>query len=451
MTYSEQFDSLVQEHFDISDKATRQCIVALEDSEQTQLLTALSSALYDNIVNKVDKIDFGTIPNSRGDITKVEGFENTVNCLNIMRQLVMEYKENPAIVDTVLAAIENIKVRKGTFMKAYSLKLEFPMILYNLITLSIEQSVSFLISVCIQYIKDPDSNNVMSALDKVAYNNTRDNLLYEQLASFNEFCSNGQLDLLIKDIMKNGGKLAEDAGIDDTGAGVNQIVINVGKDISSDKEICVKKNDCPEPKCEKPEGEGVDCSESPLANDEPELPAAGGDNVPSGDIINSVPNNDNPDMVQVNGCTDNDHLNEAVPIPVIVGAITAGTALALKGVSFLIKAAIPLIRNVVYFAINSRVKFSDYLATQAQFLEINAYKLDYSTTSNLDDDKKAKVVAKQLKIAEKLKAMSNKLAIDNKKASVDGIKMSKDDIKKIKIDDLGDELPPEIQSKSILF
>ena len=74
-----EFQSIVNEYFDVvHDDATRKCIVALEDSEQSQLLSALASALYDKVVGKVYEIDFGTIPKSRGDITKVDGYENTV-------------------------------------------------------------------------------------------------------------------------------------------------------------------------------------------------------------------------------------------------------------------------------------------------------------------------------------------------------------------------------------
>ena len=47
MAILNDYNQLIREHFDISDTATRKCIVALEDTEQTQLLAALSSALYD--------------------------------------------------------------------------------------------------------------------------------------------------------------------------------------------------------------------------------------------------------------------------------------------------------------------------------------------------------------------------------------------------------------------
>ena len=127
-----EYNQIIREFFDISDTGTRKCIIALEDAQQSQLLMALSSALYDKIVEKVDKIDFGTIPQSRGDITKVDGFDNTVECLNIIRKMVVEYKEDTTIVDTVLTAIDNVKKYKTIFMKAYSLGVELPMVIHHI-------------------------------------------------------------------------------------------------------------------------------------------------------------------------------------------------------------------------------------------------------------------------------------------------------------------------------
>ena len=159
---------LIREYFDISDERTRKMILA-EDGNDTQLLTALTNALYDKIVSNVDKIDFGSIPRSRGDITKVEGFENTVECINIIRKIVVEYKQDTVIVDNVLGAIENIKTRKAQFIKGYATNTEFPMVLYNLVVLAIEQTVSFLIATTIQFIKDPTKFQIVQKVERYTY------------------------------------------------------------------------------------------------------------------------------------------------------------------------------------------------------------------------------------------------------------------------------------------
>ena len=43
------YDVIIKEHFDLFDAPTRRLIVSLEDGEQTQMLSALSNALYQGI------------------------------------------------------------------------------------------------------------------------------------------------------------------------------------------------------------------------------------------------------------------------------------------------------------------------------------------------------------------------------------------------------------------
>ena len=422
--FRDEYNKIIREHFDISDDATRKCIVALEDGEETQLLSALSSALYDKIVEKVDQIDFGTIPISRGDITKVDGFENTVDCLNIIRSIVMEYKQDPAIVDIVLTAIENIKMRKGTFVKAYSLNVEFPMVLYNLITLAIENSVSFLIAVCIQYIKDPDTQTTEAALDKVAYNNTKDNLLFTQLNNFNKACATGDIDVALKEVMKNGGKISESLynNEDPTDAGT----IEYGNPIcpKCGSNPCVCKVNSPFQTFDNEEDNCPDCEE-----DHTELPPA-----------DSIASNEEP--VSEFG------IGTAIGI---TGAIAGAGFLGLKAAKALVSIIIPALRSIAYFFVNSVVKFSDCLAVQSQFIEANAYKLQFSDNSKLDDKKKAKVVQKQLKVAKALKSIANKFAINDKTATKKAKDLQKQEEKQLKIEDIKDELPSDIYAKSVLF
>ena len=201
--FKSEYDKIIRENFDLSDRYTRQYIATLEDAGQEQLLNTLSSAMYDNIVAKVDEIDFGTIPMSRGDITKVEGFENTMQCLDIIRRLVIEYKQSSGVVDVVISAIQNVKDRKAIFIKSYVLNVELPMLIYNSIVMSIERSVSLLIATCIEYIKDPMSSSPKAALNKVAYQRTMDDVMFKQLISFNNMCANGSLDKVIDAVLKN--------------------------------------------------------------------------------------------------------------------------------------------------------------------------------------------------------------------------------------------------------
>jgi hypothetical protein len=210
--FKKDYDEIIREHFDLSDKYTRQYIVSLDEgADQDKLLMTLSSALYDNIVAKVDDIDFGTIPMSRGDITKVEKFEMTEQSLDLVRRLAIEYKQNPSIVDIIITAIQNVKDNKSLFIKGYALNVELPMLMYNLITLCIIRATSMIIATCVKYISDPQTNTMRQALDKVSYERTQDDVMFKQLASFNSLCKDGSMVKMLNNAIKNNGKIHEDA------------------------------------------------------------------------------------------------------------------------------------------------------------------------------------------------------------------------------------------------
>ena len=432
MFYNYNIDQILRENFDISDKATRKYLVSLDEDDKSAVATALASALYDKIVKRVDDIDFGTIPKSMGDITKVDGFNNTVECLNIIKNLVLEYKESTEIVDTVINAIENIKARKATFMRGFATKTDLVTTTYNLIVLAIEHSVSFLISVCIEYIKNSDTKTIDMALDKTAYNNAHDNLLFEQLMSFNSSCGSGELDSCFTELFS-------------------------AKPVKEDGEIYISAERDPRTP------EIIDRSDdnSGLFSGEFDY------NEPT-NIEPIIPENDDTEVTSEDGEEDNngevdyefteDETKPAFEAPVVTNefVITAATGLAiakvlgataavliggkyvLRGAVYLVKVLIPKLRHLSYFFIHTRVKISDSLAIQAQMLELNAYKLQYDNDSSIDEEKRQKIAAKQLKVADNLKKWSNKFAIDNKTAEKKAKDSEKEEDKKAKITDDGE-------------
>jgi hypothetical protein len=408
-----EYDNIIREHFDISDFKTRKTLASLDEAEQNQMLSVLTNALYDKIVNKVDDIDFGSIPMSRGDITKVQGFDNTLECLNIMRKIVLQYNQDPAIVDTVLTAIENIKTRKNIFIKAYALNIELPMVIYNLIVMSIEQATSLMISVCIQYIKDPNTKTVTAALDKVAYNNTMNNMLYEQLYKFNTACKTKELDKTLDLVIKNGGRVTECGELPSTAGNTEDNDDVVRGDESIENGVAKAIADCDDVNSE--ERPDFDYNEDKLATESIGAIAA---------------------EIGIKG----------------LAGIAAGV---LSIPALVIKVVIPFLRSITYYLYHTKAKLSDTLDVQSQFLQANAYKLQNSMSDPLNpvEDRKQleKTITKQLKFADKLKSWSNKLAIKDKKAEKAAKNMEKEDSRKMKMSDFGDNLPADIGLKYALF
>lgn len=202
----------LKSHLDFTDQDTLRLMTEASDS-QDKLLVALTSKLYEKILEKYEKIDFSSISRSRGDITKIEKYDSLVECVDIIHKLVVEYKEDTTPVDIVNSAIANIRSRDTMFKKAFVINSPVAVMTYNTMVLAIVESVSFLIATCVEYIKIPQAETFQMALDTVAYNKTRENLLFESLSSFNNGCKTGEFDEAMK-VCLNQTRIKESTTVD---------------------------------------------------------------------------------------------------------------------------------------------------------------------------------------------------------------------------------------------
>ena len=102
------FDKVLKEHFDTTDRKSIRTLLSLNEAEQNQAMVALASKLYEKIVAKVDDIDFGTIPASKGDITKIGNFQEMRECITIINDILVHYKQDTSQLDTVDKAIDKL-------------------------------------------------------------------------------------------------------------------------------------------------------------------------------------------------------------------------------------------------------------------------------------------------------------------------------------------------------
>lgn len=77
------YESIIQENFDIQDTITRKTLLTIDEADQTKVLDSLTSKLYQSIMDKVDDIDFGSIPESKGDITAVQNYDQMIECIGV--------------------------------------------------------------------------------------------------------------------------------------------------------------------------------------------------------------------------------------------------------------------------------------------------------------------------------------------------------------------------------
>lgn len=198
---SKQFNEAMK-YFDSDDTMTRAILLSVNEADQNVVMTSLANKLYSHIVDKVDDIDFGTIPNSRGDITKIDNFDKLLDCVNIISDILQQYNQDTAPVEVVNLAIQNMIDRTDMFEKAYKLNVEMPIIIYNTITLSIVSSVSYLISSCIEFVKLPEDRGFDISMDKVGAAKAKEALLFNDLRRFNKMCADGSFDKAMDYVIK---------------------------------------------------------------------------------------------------------------------------------------------------------------------------------------------------------------------------------------------------------
>ena len=205
----DQYNALVKEHFDITDRETRKILVTINEADQNQVMGNLAAKLYDAIVNKVTDIDFGQIPASRGDITKIPNYLDMVSCLTTIRDMMVESKQSTGSADIIFLAIENMKKYQKIWEKGYVLENEMVIVFYNTIALSIVSAISLLTSATIEFVKNPQSDVIDIELAKVANHKTKDNLLFKNLDKFNKACRKGDIEKVFNDVLRAQRQLKE--------------------------------------------------------------------------------------------------------------------------------------------------------------------------------------------------------------------------------------------------
>jgi hypothetical protein len=190
---SEEYTRAMNEFFDITDRETRKVLLAVNEADQNKVLVSLTSKLYDNVVDRIDDIDFGEIERSRGDIEKLPNFETLHECLNNMARLLIEFKQDTKPVDTIAESVSDIIESKGIWTKAYAVNAELPMITYNTITLAIIEATSYMVSMCVDFVKSPSQDTMQIMIDKSALTKSKGHLLFKNLESFNEAYRKGQV------------------------------------------------------------------------------------------------------------------------------------------------------------------------------------------------------------------------------------------------------------------
>ena len=193
----------VNKYMDIYDRKTLNAVFALDEAEQNSLLVSLTNRLYSLIVKKVDEVDFGEIPKTQGDIKRLSKYGDMMECIEVLKGIFEQYREPIGPVMEIQNAINNIDNLGDLFRQCFLGKVELGIVMYNTMTLSCINALSYMIAVCIEYVKTPNTDGLSVVMDKTGVTKVKDHLLYENLVKFNESVRKGEVEDALRPLIKS--------------------------------------------------------------------------------------------------------------------------------------------------------------------------------------------------------------------------------------------------------
>jgi hypothetical protein len=214
---------------DISDDKTRNVVLSLNEQDQDSVLLSLTGKLYEMIVDKVDDIDFGDIPDTKGDITKLPSYTKITSSIDTLTAILEQYKQSTETVDTIQNALSNLVNHKELFKRGYNANIEIIMVTYSEIALGVVNSISYMIAATIDFIKNPGDDGFKISLDRTGLARTKDSLIYSNLSRFNDACRQNQLENAFEPLIKARVKnfTGAEIGIVAGGIAIAGILLNI--------------------------------------------------------------------------------------------------------------------------------------------------------------------------------------------------------------------------------
>lgn len=188
-----EYLQIVNEYFDVTDNATRRCLLSINEADQNQVMASLANKLYNIICKKATEIDFGLIPNSKGNINNIPNFIDIWNALETVRNIIVQEKKSTDQIDSIIHCIENLQSSRAIWEKGFALNNDIVCMYYNTMALSIVSATSIYISSAVEFVKNPNSEGVDIELSKVSKNKSKDGLLFTNIAKFNKAFKKGEI------------------------------------------------------------------------------------------------------------------------------------------------------------------------------------------------------------------------------------------------------------------
>lgn len=172
---------------------------SLTESEKMVLADLMGGATSKNAAKKLAKLNkkgtFLDLSSTNGDISKSKMYKPTKISLNLLKPIIEKGKgkgivEAVTALQTCEAAMTNLEKNKAYFKKAYDTRDSANILAYQTIAVATVEFASIILINCTAFTenntliyRDPPKNSLMK------------NILYKNLAKFNDICRNNKLKL----------------------------------------------------------------------------------------------------------------------------------------------------------------------------------------------------------------------------------------------------------------
>lgn len=161
----------------------------LNESAQLGITDTVLDKVFDAMMAKYTKVDFGDIPNSKGNIQHFKYFDNMSKCIDMLVNIAASSSEEFNEPQTLQQARENLIKLAPLFEKGFHSKNSYIVILYNTMLMALFQGTSAVISAMIDFINNGESMSV--CINK--YKNSSQMMLVQSLVQFNAGVADGTI------------------------------------------------------------------------------------------------------------------------------------------------------------------------------------------------------------------------------------------------------------------
>ena len=186
------FSKFIREHTNISSYSDRNYFFGLNEAEKFNVSDKLVAAMYKSASEKYSMIDFGDIPESKGDIDRIKKIDEIEDTIKTIEEIMSKTSSGVILseIETIKKAMSILRSYKREFTMGFIQDKAMVVMTYNSIVLSIYAQLDYCMKVVIDYITTPNATIDNS---RKSFSNSQTNVIIDNLNKFNQSANNGEL------------------------------------------------------------------------------------------------------------------------------------------------------------------------------------------------------------------------------------------------------------------